>query len=560
MSRRIEATPLPHIAALYVRVSDKKQDAPDKTSLATQEQGEHGWAREHGWLTDERFTYRERHTGEELWERPELTRLREAARARSFSVVVCHSIERLSRDPIHLGILIDEFDRIGIAVEFVTEHVDDSPEGALIRFIKGYAGRVENERRRERQIRATRARAELGYPIATGPRTPYGYLWGDADKRAYVIDPLTAPVIVRIFTDYARGMTLRELAASLTAEGIPTPTGKQPAWRSGVIRQLLKTSLYWGVPMTGKTRTERVPLSSRAHYANKSVARLLPTSEQVALPAGVAPALVSPELAAHCTRRLRTNQQFAIRSAKDPEAALLRGMARCGLCGGAVYANRRARSLARKDGSIPSRYVCRNALRVVRDAVHGRICTPHTLSCETLDGAVWAKVASALRDPRIITDEVERMRETEPPGAADLAALDGRIATLSRKIDSLTETVSYATDSETRRDLAGQIDLANTQKRATETERAKVVSLAADWDAERIQLESLSEQISDASENLEEWGYAEKRAALIALRCEVVVYEPGHAGGRAALTLRLPLRGRLALGGDASTSGSQFVL
>jgi len=103
-----------------------------------------------------------------LWERPELTRLREAARARQFGVLVCHSIDRLSRDPIHLGILLDELARIGIPAEFVTEALDDTPEAALIRFIKGYAGKVENERRRERQIRATHARAERGFPIATG--------------------------------------------------------------------------------------------------------------------------------------------------------------------------------------------------------------------------------------------------------------------------------------------------------------------------------------------------------------------------------------------------------
>ena len=154
MGRRIETAPLPRTAATYARVSTLTQDGADKTSMDTQETGCQRWAREHDWLLDERFTYRDRHSGEELWERPELTKLREAARARSFGVLVCHSIDRLSRDPIHLGILLDELARQGIGVQFVTEELDDSPEAALIRFIKGYAGKVENERRRERIIRA----------------------------------------------------------------------------------------------------------------------------------------------------------------------------------------------------------------------------------------------------------------------------------------------------------------------------------------------------------------------------------------------------------------------
>ena len=341
MSKRIEPAPLPRIAALYSRVSGKPQDAEDKTSLATQEAGEREWAQTHGWLLDERFTYRERHTGEELWERPTLTQLRAAARARQFSVVVCHSIERLSRDPIHLGILIDEFDRLGVSVEFVTEQVDDSPEGALIRFIKGYAGKVENERRRERQMRATRARVDLGHPIATGP-APYGYCWADGEKTRYTVNPLTAPIVVRIFRDYAHGATLREIAAALTAEGVPTPKNRNPVWKAGAVRVILRNSIYWGVPMTGKTRTERVPLEQRANYTRKSVARELPESEQVTLSVDVAPPLVGTDVAAICTQRSRTNQQYATRSAKDPESALLRGMVRCGLCGGSVGVNRRS--------------------------------------------------------------------------------------------------------------------------------------------------------------------------------------------------------------------------
>jgi hypothetical protein len=32
-----------------------------------------------------------------------------------------------------------------VAVEFVTEPLDNSPEGQLIRFVRGYAAKVEHE-------------------------------------------------------------------------------------------------------------------------------------------------------------------------------------------------------------------------------------------------------------------------------------------------------------------------------------------------------------------------------------------------------------------------------
>jgi site-specific DNA recombinase len=476
-------------------------------------------------------------------------------------VLVCHSIDRLSRDPIHLGILIDELTRLGITVEFVTEELDDTPEAALIRFIKGYAGKIENERRRERQMRATRARVERGQPVATG-RAPFGYEWADATKTRLIYNPATAPSVVRIFADYAAGTTLRMLAAALTAEGVPTPTGKRATWDPGVLRNLLRTSLYWGAPTTLKTRSERVPLDRRAHYRGKSVARVLPIDEQTTLPSTVAPAIISPVAAAEVQRRLRLNQQLATRSAKDPESALLRGLVRCGLCGSSVHANR-VPAQRRADGSVPVRYVCRQALKVRKDATAGRYCTAHSMLADTLDAAVWGKVAAYLRDPSLLAQERERMREAEPPGTADLASIDRRLVDLRRRIKNKRTYAEQVDDDREREEVAAEVTLLRRAERKTEAERAQVAALAADWDREALALESLTTLVQRATVNLESWGYAEKRSALLALKTVVTLHEPGHKP-RAEGTIRLPLRGVLQLApplGDlvSVSSDAKFV-
>src|SRR5260370_33204632 len=118
MGRRFEATPLPRIAALYPRVSDPAQDRDDKTSLKTQEAGEHAWALANGYAVDEQYIYRERHSAEEYYERPELTRLRADAKAHKFALVIAHSVERLARHAIHLGIIIEALDRVSAKVDF----------------------------------------------------------------------------------------------------------------------------------------------------------------------------------------------------------------------------------------------------------------------------------------------------------------------------------------------------------------------------------------------------------------------------------------------------------
>jgi hypothetical protein len=248
---------------------------------------------------------------------------------------------------------------------------------------------------------------------------------------------------------------------------------------------------------------------------------------------------------ADVARRLRLNQQLATRSAKDPESALLRGLARCGLCGRTVHANRMP-SYARIDGSIPTRYICRNSLNVKKDDKAGRYCYPHSALANELDGAVWAKVAEALQDPDLIRQELERMQKAELPGTEDLAVLDAKILALGNRVSGLIETAQYATNSDARRDLAGQIDILTQQKRETEVERAKVAHLAAAWDRERADLESVPELVARIGADLEKWDYADKRSALLGLKASVILYPRGHTP-RAELTIRLPLRGTVTL-------------
>jgi hypothetical protein len=105
------------------------------------------------------------------------------------------------------------------------------------------------------------------------------------------------------------------------------------------------------------------------------------------------------------------------------------------------------------------------------------------------------------------------MREADPPGKADLEALDHQILALERRISGLIETAQYANDSDTRRDLAGQIDVLKKHKRNTEAERAKVAQLGAAWEREQARLETLTPPTAHVEAKLASWGYAKKRAA-----------------------------------------------
>src|SRR3712207_6581749 len=100
------------VAAIYVRVSSAGQE--DNYSLGSQESACRAYVSEHGYETGP--IYREVHTGTELWERPQLTILRDGIRRREVGAVIAYAIDRLSRDPVHLGVIISEADHAGVEV------------------------------------------------------------------------------------------------------------------------------------------------------------------------------------------------------------------------------------------------------------------------------------------------------------------------------------------------------------------------------------------------------------------------------------------------------------
>src|SRR5688500_5260423 len=160
-------------AALYVRVSTGTQ-GEDGTSLETQEQRCRAYAAQRGYVVADVHFYREIHTGTELWQRPQLTTLREAIRRREVDVLIVYAIDRLARDPIHLGMIVSEAEHANVAVEFVSEPLDNSPEGQLIQIVKGYAAKLEHAKIIARSHRGRLARAQSG-KLLPGWKALYGY-------------------------------------------------------------------------------------------------------------------------------------------------------------------------------------------------------------------------------------------------------------------------------------------------------------------------------------------------------------------------------------------------
>jgi site-specific DNA recombinase len=560
------------VAALYPRVSDPKQDEDDATSMKTQEAGERAWALANGYGVVEEHIYRERHSGEEYYERPELTRLRADAKGRKFAVVVVHSVERLARDAVHVGIILEELERAGVSVHFVTESDDDSPDSQLIRFIKAYAGKIENERKKERTMRAVRERAAMGKSLI-GCRILYGYQWGperypDGHKKAgrltkerMVADPITSAVVVRIFTLVAEGMALRAVARLLTADGIKSPTGRAK-WARDTVRFIVRQRRYWGAGEALATKQEPIAKHLRSKYTGKTRAVRRDASERIPIPTSAVPPLVSPELAAQALARLADHQAGAARHNRYPERALLRGgLARCAYCDHALYV-RNTTDRARKRRLTPAErtiYLCAS-----RDKVAAPDCSWHGIEAHLLDDATWAAVCTILRTPGLLDGEREYMRTTERPGTDVLASIDAIIDDLNAQIRRKRRLYEGTDDEQTQDDLQREINDLAAARRAHEAERVRAELHYSDWRQQEAGLDYALAWRERAAGKLDTCeNYADKRALLESVHTTVRLWRADHTP-RAIVKVRLPLAGtiteELRLGAEhaGADSGADF--
>ncbi len=496
--------------AVYLRVSSAGQE--DNYSLSTQEASCRAYAAERGWNVI--AVYRDVHTGAEVFERPGLTDLRTAMRAGAFDVLVVHALDRLSRDQNHQGLVLSEAEHAGVLWDSVTEDIDNSPTGKILRAVIGGMAELERLKIAERTQRGKRARVESG-KYNVGCRAPYGYQWANpATKERLDLDPVTAPILRRIITGVAAGTSARQMALALMAEGVPTPSGRSAKWHVSSIRALLKNPVCVGDADAYRWMVAKV--------RGKRVQRLRPEGERIRI-SGVATPLVTPAVFRAAQERLAVNKWTATRNNRDPEAALLRGgYVRCGYCGFVMQVQNDAR------GAF---YRCNTTSRDQNG------CPYHVISARILDRAVWQRVEAVLTRPEIVEAEVARLRRDDPV-KADLAAVERRLAEVERQHTNLVRRVATIDDDGIAASVLAEVAVLTTQQKALVAERDELKTQRAGWTASQQRLDDLESWCRLQARNLDALSYEGRRLALEALGVVARVWSTDH-DPRYEITVRL---------------------
>jgi site-specific DNA recombinase len=447
-----------HVAVIYCRVSSDKQER-ETASLATQEADCRALCATVGLAIG--AVYTEAHTGIEV-DRPVFQTALEMIRAHRAGVVVIWKLDRFARDQdgqIYTLYQIEK--KWGGRVLSVTDKLDDSPQGKFLRNALGFVAERERLGIILRTQRGTRNRAESGKPL-TNVHPPYGYVWNE-DKTAFVIDPVTAPIVRRIFTKVAQGSTIRAVRMGLDRDGIPTPSQLLETatrrhisehWPHQTILHIIENPAYKGQAQAYRWQTDKRHEIDQATGVVKTTRTTTYRDEavRIALPASAVRAIVTPSEWQTANSQIATNKAERVAKRKHHHVALLRaGLAVCGYCG--------RKAIVKPIGGHPPVYICSGQ----KDAPYAQ-CTGHypSSSVHLVDDDVWVKVVQILRTDALMLAIGYRHARNDDTSAEDylqekLDSYTGFIADLQKRLRNLI--AAQARIAETDSELAAEYDV-----------------------------------------------------------------------------------------------------
>ena len=375
--------------AVYARVSDDQQR--EKQTIESQLAEVCQFAKDNNWLVAEQHLYiDDGHSGFHF-ERPALDRLRDAARDGLIDLLLVHDPDRLSRRYAYQVLLLEELQRWGVEVRFLKQPPPDSPEQRLLVQIQGVIAEYERARIMERTRRGRLFWARQGRPVSA--KVPFGYRYLPRQRTeapVIEVDPAESEVVREIFHRYVEDRcTHRQIAVQLTAEGVPTPTGKASYWDPSSVGVILQSEAYLGTWFLNRYRSSSD--SSGAHQ------RVTKRPREEWIPISITPLIDAQVFAqAQVIRGQRQHDpHYGFHPLRYPDTHLLRRLVVCGSC------QRKMTAFNSNAGRGYCYYWCRGSdpRRVRTD----RSDCPHpTVLTEDLDERVWSDVKALLTDPQLL--------------------------------------------------------------------------------------------------------------------------------------------------------------
>ena len=461
--------------ALYARVSTERQEQAGTIERQVAEL--ESYAQEQGYTIpvrceiDAEMIFLDQGVSGGCLARPALDRLRDLAYEGGIDVLLCLSPDRLAQQYVHQCLLLEEFQRWGIRVQFIQQpDLEDTPQNQLLLGVQGLFAEYERAVMRERMRRGRL------YRIRQGDRcfhqAPFGYRYipvKEPNGGRWEIDTQEAAVVQQIFAWYTEECwSLKRIATQLNETGVPVRR-KGGRWNAGRISVILDQPAYAGKAYYNRYRTRPESVGRRKKQGRGRLVApdkvLRPRDEWIAVDT---PAILTQEIWQRAQDQRMHNKRFSQRN-NHKQFYLLRGLLLCGVCEGLMIGKSRHKH--------PYTYY-----RCERGGKHRLPDVPQhtcTVNAEDAENAVWEAVTELLQEPQRLAKAWADLNTTEPPNQREIKRLEHRSRQLDRQWQRLLDAFQDG--------LLEKDELAQ-RKQALEREQTQLQSLLAQ--VQEIQLQN----------------------------------------------------------------------
>lgn len=280
-------------AALYCRLSRDDNMDNESNSISNQKKILQKAAKDKGY-TDTIFFVDDGITGTTM-KRPGFQKMIAAIEAGYISAVFVKDLSRLGRNYIEVGKLTEEFFPLhDVRLVAVSDGVDsDEGEDDFTPFKNIMNEYYAKDISKKRRI-VNKMKGNAGIPLSP---PPYGYIKNPDDPRFWVVDPVAADVVRRIYRIALEGYGLAETAAALGADGIVNPTyywrskgtsrgGSKSTleptkWGHTTIKKILTTQEYCGDVINFKSYSKSYKMKRRIENPEENRAIFLNVHEAI---------------------------------------------------------------------------------------------------------------------------------------------------------------------------------------------------------------------------------------------------------------------------------------
>ncbi len=199
------------------------------------------------------------------FDRPSFNKLKDDILNQKINMVITKDLSRLGREHIESDKYIEKwFPEHGIRYMSILDNIDTFSDNISneIAPILNWANERHN-RETSKKIKRT-FRKNITNGLFMGSQPPYGYLRNPNDKHKLIVDESVREIIVDIFNQCKKGMSINEIAQYLTNKEIPIPsihtnsnrgvkTKTFEYWDPNTVKDILINEMYLGHMIQGKT-------------------------------------------------------------------------------------------------------------------------------------------------------------------------------------------------------------------------------------------------------------------------------------------------------------------